>query len=267
MTTALVLVSTIGVLGRAVRTRRAARPGRGCDRSGGAGGSCDACDAGGGTSGADRQAAARAAPANGRNAGGAGRNGGSIGGATGGSIGGATGGSIGGAAGRGGQGGPVTVQPWPSSDAVVAVDSMNQFSSNLSDLVYQPSAGGISDVLWGVQNDPSVLYCLLWSGATWSAMTDDGWTNGKALHYPDGTGSPDAEGPDPRRMVVDRDLRRRRAQQQRHHGQPPERAALRLHVHRDVVDRDRRVEPDHRLAGRRREPGPGRHRLGSGFVS
>ena len=25
-------------------------------------------------------------------------------------------------------------------------------------------------------------------------MTDDGWTNGKALHYPNGTGSPDAEG-------------------------------------------------------------------------
>ncbi len=49
-------------------------------------------------------------------------------------------------------------------------------------------------MLWGVQNDPSVLYCLLWDGATWSAMTDDGWTNGKALHYPDGTGSPDAEG-------------------------------------------------------------------------
>ena len=86
------------------------------------------------------------------------------------------------------------MQPWPSSTAVVAVDSTNQFSSNLSDLVYEPSAGGTSDVLWGVQNDPSVLYCLLWGGATWSAMTDDGWTNGKALHYPDGTGSPDAEG-------------------------------------------------------------------------
>jgi hypothetical protein len=45
-----------------------------------------------------------------------------------------------------------------------------------------------------VQNDPSVLYCLLWGGATWSAMPDDGWTNGKLLRYPDGTGSPDAEG-------------------------------------------------------------------------
>ena len=49
-------------------------------------------------------------------------------------------------------------------------------------------------MLWGVQNDPSVLYCLLWNGATWSAMTDDGWTNGKALHYPDGHRPPDAEG-------------------------------------------------------------------------
>ena len=124
--------------------------------------------------------------------------GGSRGGATGGSIGGSTAGSVGGsssgAAGRGGTGGPVTMQPWPSSTAVVAVDSMSQFPSNLSDLVYQPAAGGGSDVLWGVQNDPSVLYCLLWGGATWSAMTDDGWTNGKLLRYPDGTGSPDAEG-------------------------------------------------------------------------
>ena len=32
------------------------------------------------------------------------------------------------------------------------------------------------------------------TATTWSAMTDDGWTNGKSLHYPDGTGSPDAEG-------------------------------------------------------------------------
>ena len=90
--------------------------------------------------------------------------GGSLGGASGGSIGGSAAGSLGGTAGSGGTGGPATVQPWPSSTAVVAVDSTNQFSSNLSDLVYEPSAGGTSDVLWGVQNDPSILYCLLWGG-------------------------------------------------------------------------------------------------------
>jgi hypothetical protein len=86
-------------------------------------------------------------------------------------------------------------QPWPSADAIVAVDGLNQFPNNLSDLVYQPPpTGSPSDVMWGLQNDPSVLYCLLWNGATWSAMTDDDWVNGKTLRYVDGNGSPDAEG-------------------------------------------------------------------------
>ena len=111
--------------------------------------------------------------------------GGSIGGSIG--VGGSVGGSVGGQAG-------VTLQPWPTSDAVVAVDSVNQFTSNLSDLVYQAPAGGTADVLWGLRNDPSTLYCLLWNGTTWSGMTDDGWTNGKTLRYPNGLGAPDAEG-------------------------------------------------------------------------
>jgi hypothetical protein len=150
----------------------------------GGAGSCTACDDGG-TSGA-------AGSGGSGDAGTSGTPGvaGSIGAGAGGSI----GGSIAGAAARAGTGGPATLQPWPSAAGVVAVDSMNQFPSNLSDLVYQPAPGGTGDVLWGVQNDPSVLYCLLWGGATWSAMTDDAWTNGKSLHYPDGTGSPDAEG-------------------------------------------------------------------------
>ncbi len=105
-----------------------------------------------------------------------------------GSIGGSIGGSV------GGQAGVVTLQPWPTSDAVVAVDSVNQFTSNLSDLVYQAPSGGTGEVLWGIRNDPSTLYCLLWNGTTWAGMTDDGWTSGKTLRYPNGLGSPDAEG-------------------------------------------------------------------------
>jgi hypothetical protein len=104
-------------------------------------------------------------------------------------------GGIGGVTGTGGQGGPVPLQPWPTSDAVVTVDSVNQFPNNLSDLVYQPSYGsGVGEVMWGIRNDPSLLYCLLWNGTTWMAMTDDDWMNGKALRYPSGSGSPDAEG-------------------------------------------------------------------------
>jgi len=105
-----------------------------------------------------------------------------------GSIGGSVGGSV------GGQAGVVTLQPWPTSDAVVAVDSVNQFTSNLSDLVYQAPYGGTGEILWGLRNDPSTLYCLVWNGTTWVGMTDDGWTNGKTLRYPSGLGSPDAEG-------------------------------------------------------------------------
>jgi hypothetical protein len=96
---------------------------------------------------------------------------------TGGSVGGSVGGSIGGSV--GGQAGVVTLQPWPTSDAVVAVDSVNQFTGNLSDLVYQASTGGTGEVMWGLRNDPSTLYCLQWNGTTWAGMTDDGWTAGR----------------------------------------------------------------------------------------
>ena len=121
--------------------------------------------------------------------------GGSVAGSDGGSTAG-SGGSTGGTAGDGAGGtGPVTMQPWPSDETVVAVDGMNQFSKNLSDLVYEPPyAGASGDVLWGVMNSPSTLYCLLWNGTTWSGMAQDGWTFGKPLHYPGGAGNPDSEG-------------------------------------------------------------------------
>ena len=157
--------------------------------SGGRGGSggaiCSACDAGGGTGGTGDATGTGGDPVG---------TGGSAAG-----TGGYTGGSTGGAAGSGGAGwggtGAVTLQPWPSTDTVVSVDSLNQFGTNLSDLVYEPPAGGgTNDVLWGVQNSPSKIFCLLWNGTTWSSMTDDGWTTGKLLHYPSGSGAPDAEG-------------------------------------------------------------------------
>jgi hypothetical protein len=49
-------------------------------------------------------------------------------------------------------------------------------------------------VLWGIQNDPSVLYRLIWNGTTWNGVTDDNWTSGKTIHYPGGAGHPDSEG-------------------------------------------------------------------------
>jgi hypothetical protein len=193
----------------------------------GAGGDCGACDAGSGTAGTGGASDAggtgggiagvggAAGTSAGGSIGGAGK-GGSIGGAgKGGSIGGAgagggiggagaggagaggagAGGTIGGAGpGKGGQAGQVTLQPWPTSDTVVTVDAMNEFSKNVSDLVYEQRSGGAGDVLWAVQNDPSVIYALVWNGTTWNSTTDNGWGSGKTIRYPGGTGHPDSEG-------------------------------------------------------------------------
>jgi Lamin Tail Domain len=94
----------------------------------------------------------------------------------------------------GGPDGGVTLSSWPGANAVTIVDQVHQFSGNLSGLSYDPATSSGPAVLWGVQNSPSTLYRLLWNGATWASTTSDGWTAGKVLHYPDGTGTPDSEG-------------------------------------------------------------------------
>jgi len=45
---------------------------------------------------------------------------------------------------------PVTLQDWPGSDVVEAVDPAYTFSSNLSGLHFEPENGGSPDVLWSV---------------------------------------------------------------------------------------------------------------------
>jgi hypothetical protein len=171
---ALVLVAAAGCWDDTGPYATTGSGGHGASGKGGTGGGCDACDAGGGTGGTGD------GTGTGTGGGGSGEGGGGTGGT-----------SVGGASGTGG---PPVMQPWPSDAAVVAVDNADQFPKNLSDLVYQPATAGVGDVLWAVKNDPSTLYCLLWDGTTWNGMTDDGWSNGKALHYPGGAGAPDAEG-------------------------------------------------------------------------
>jgi hypothetical protein len=90
--------------------------------------------------------------------------------------------------------GGLATLPWPGANTVTIVDQVGQFSGNLSGLSYDPATPAGPAVLWAVQNGPSTLYRLLWNGATWASTTDGDWTVGKALHYPDGTGSPDSEG-------------------------------------------------------------------------
>jgi hypothetical protein len=77
---------------------------------------------------------------------------------------------------------------------VIAVDQANFFGTNMSGLTYEPASGSSPAVLWAVQNSPSKLYRLVESGGTWVADANDGWANGKLMHYASGTGAPDCEG-------------------------------------------------------------------------
>ncbi|MGW4524751.1 SdiA-regulated domain-containing protein [Amycolatopsis sp. NPDC004378] len=73
---------------------------------------------------------------------------------------------------------------WPGSSAVHDADAKDTFGENLSGLSFESPA-----VLWAVRNGPGTLYRLVPDGANW---TPDG--KGRALHYADGGGDPDAEG-------------------------------------------------------------------------
>ncbi|MBL8952001.1 MAG: hypothetical protein JNK82_14555 [Myxococcaceae bacterium] len=80
--------------------------------------------------------------------------------------------------------------PWPGANAVATVDATATFSGNVSGATYAPG------VLWVVQNSPGVLFRLVWNGAqsAWLPDSTNGWSTGKPLRYPSGTGDPDAEG-------------------------------------------------------------------------
>ncbi|MDB4987841.1 MAG: hypothetical protein JWN04_3019, partial [Myxococcaceae bacterium] len=83
---------------------------------------------------------------------------------------------------------------WPGPSAVLEVDAPNAFASNLSGLSYQAGLTLASSVLWGVQNGPSMLYRLHDNGTLFVSSTDNGWSAGKQLFYPNGMGGPDSEG-------------------------------------------------------------------------
>jgi hypothetical protein len=87
----------------------------------------------------------------------------------------------------------LSFQPWPGS-ASIQTASNYVFNGNLSGLDYEGSGSSAPGVLWGVRNGPGTLFRLLFDGTNWSPDPANGWANGKALHYPDGTGDPDSEG-------------------------------------------------------------------------
>jgi len=89
----------------------------------------------------------------------------------------------------GGDGGQPTEGAWPGSSAVTVADGSNVFGENLSGLSFESPS-----VLWAVDNGPGKLYRLVPNGSIWTPDTSNGWESGKALHYADGSGDPDAEG-------------------------------------------------------------------------
>ncbi|HTE43860.1 MAG TPA: lamin tail domain-containing protein, partial [Gemmatimonadaceae bacterium] len=92
-------------------------------------------------------------------------------------------------------GAPPTAAPWPGGPDIVTVDALNQFSSNLSGLIYEIGTGGAPDVLWAARNGPGSIYRMIFDteNSIWIPDPSNGWSAGKGLHYPDDTGEPDSE--------------------------------------------------------------------------
>ena len=89
---------------------------------------------------------------------------------------------------------PAPVPPWPGSASVTTVDQAGVLGSDLSGLDYEGTGTSNRGVLWAVNNGTSTLQRLLWDGTQWVRDTANGWSAGKTLHFPGGTGLPDSEG-------------------------------------------------------------------------
>ncbi|WP_245633864.1 hypothetical protein [Amycolatopsis jejuensis] len=113
---------------------------------------------------------------------------------------------------------------WPGGSTVTTADGSGVFGKNLSGLSYESPT-----VLWAVKNGPSTLYRLVPDGAKW--RPDNGWEQGKAMHYADGSGDPDAEAvvrtPDGIVTATERD---------NDNGDTSKPAILRYDVSRDTLD-------------------------------
>ncbi|MFJ9952431.1 lamin tail domain-containing protein [Kitasatospora sp. NPDC091207] len=84
--------------------------------------------------------------------------------------------------------GGTTPVAWPGSGSVANADASNVFGSDLSGL-YQE--GG---VLWGAQNSGTLWRLVPNGSGGWKPDTANGWSAGKALRFPGGSGTPDSEG-------------------------------------------------------------------------
>ncbi|MEU8618534.1 lamin tail domain-containing protein [Streptomyces sp. NPDC048623] len=76
---------------------------------------------------------------------------------------------------------------WPGGSSVATADGSNVFGSDLSGLYEEGS------VLWGAQNSGKLWRLVRDGSGGWRPDTANGWTSGKTLRYPGGSGAPDSE--------------------------------------------------------------------------
>ncbi|WP_102193383.1 discoidin domain-containing protein [Microbacterium aurantiacum] len=95
-----------------------------------------------------------------------------------------------GVAGTPGGGNPTepTEGAWPGSSLVSTADSSGAFGADMSGLAF--SADG--SALWAVSNGNGTLHRLTQQGSNWAPSS--GWSGGRTLRYPNGSGTVDAEG-------------------------------------------------------------------------
>ncbi|MCX5232021.1 lamin tail domain-containing protein [Streptomyces sp. NBC_00233] len=86
-----------------------------------------------------------------------------------------------------GSGGGTNPVSWPGGSSVSTADGSDVFGEDLSGLYQEGS------VLWASQNSGRLWRLVRDGSGGWRPDTANGWTSGKALRYPGGSGSPDGE--------------------------------------------------------------------------
>ncbi|MFB7410060.1 lamin tail domain-containing protein [Streptomyces sp. NPDC056202] len=86
-----------------------------------------------------------------------------------------------------GTGGGTNPVSWPGGGSVSTADGSDVFGEDLSGLYQEGS------VLWAAQNTGRLWRLVRDGSGGWRPDTANGWTSGKTLRYPGGSGSPDGE--------------------------------------------------------------------------
>ncbi|MEV7723687.1 lamin tail domain-containing protein [Streptomyces sp. NPDC087917] len=85
-------------------------------------------------------------------------------------------------------GGGTSPVAWPGGSSVSNADASNVFGQDLSGLQQDGS------VMWGAQNSGKLWRLVADGSGGWTPDTSAGWSSGKSLRFPGGSGTPDSEG-------------------------------------------------------------------------